>query len=79
MNVRPSGAWLLGSGCGIDNPDDSDVPSGGRLKNFVCEGHLEWRPPGPLVFGFEYRRLKTTYQSGGYTATHLNRGAGFRF
>ena len=79
MNVRPSGAWLLGSGCGIDNPDDSDVPSGGRLKNFVCEGHLEWRPPGPLVFGFEYRRLKTTYQSGGYTATHLNLAAGFRF
>ena len=79
LNLRPTGTWLLGGGCGLDNPDDGDVPAGGRLKNLVCEGHLEWHPPGPLVFGFEYRRLKTSYQSGDYTATHLNLAAGFRF
>jgi len=62
LNLRPktAGAWLVGGGCGLDNPDDADVPAGGRLKNLECEGDLEWGPPGPLVFGFEYRRLKTT-------------------
>src|SRR2546428_10308417 len=48
---------MFGGSCGIDDPKDADVPPNGRFRNFVCEGHVEWRPPGPLVFGFEFRRL----------------------
>jgi hypothetical protein len=79
LNLRASPQWMIGGGCGLDDPDDADVAAGGRLKNFVCEGHLEWRPPGPLVFGFEFRRLKTTYQAGDFTVNHLNLAAGYRF
>lgn len=79
MNIRLRQAWLAGWGCGVDDPDDADVLATGVFRNFVCEGHLQWRPPGPVVFGFEYRRLQTTYQGGDVTATHLNAAAGFRF
>ena len=79
LNVRPSSQWMFGGGCGLDDPDDSDVPAAGRRKNFVCEGHIEWRPRGPLVFGFEFRRLQTTYQAGEFTANHVNLAAGYRF
>ena len=51
----------------------------GRLKNFVCEGHVDLRPRGPLVFGIEFRRLETTYPSGKFTANHFNLAAGYRF
>jgi hypothetical protein len=79
INVKPMRHVMFGGGCGIDDPDDRDVPAGGRLQNFVCEGHLESRPPGPLLFGFEFRRLATRYRSGDFTASHLNLAAGFRF
>jgi len=79
LNLRPVTAWMFGGGCGLDDPNDADVLATGRFKNLVCEGHVEWRPSGPLVFGFEYRRLKTSYQSADYTASHLNFAAGFRF
>ena len=88
--LRTQGGWaqinfkairhvMFGAGCGIDDPDDRDVPAGGRLQNVACEGHVEWRPPGPLVFGFEYRRLSTRYQTGDFTASQLNLAAGYRF
>jgi len=79
LNLRASPAWMFGGGCGIDDPKDSDVLATGRFRNFVCEGHVEWRPPGPLIFGFEYRRLETRYQAGDFTVGHLNLAAGFRF
>ena len=79
LNIRPNPQWMVGGGCGIDDPDDADIPAAGRFKNFVCEGHLEWRPAGPLIFGLEYRRLQTTYQAGDVTASHLNLAAGYRF
>ena len=79
LNLRASPLWMFGGGCGIDDPDDADVGAAGRLKNFVCEGHAEWRPHGPVVFGFEFRRLKTTYRAGDFTANHMNLAAGFRF
>ena len=79
VNLTLRRGWLAGGGCGIDDPDDADVPATGMLRNLVCEGHLQWRPPGPMVFGFEYRRLRTTYQSGDFAASHLNAAAGFRF
>jgi len=88
--VRTSGGWgqinfrmrygfMLGGGCGMDDPKDEDVLPNGRFRNFVCEGHAEWRPAGPLVFGFEFRRLQTRYQSGDFTVNHLNLAAGYRF
>ncbi|MGH2670677.1 MAG: hypothetical protein ACRDH5_16465, partial [bacterium] len=79
LNLRPRPELMFGGGCGIDNPDDADVPAAGRFKNFACEGHVEWRPQGPVVFGFEVRRLTTTYQAGASSATHVNLAAGWRF
>ena len=84
LNVRPRPEVMFGGGCGLDDPDDGDLSDAlgspqGRLKNFVCEGHVEVRPRGPLVFGFEFRRLETTYPSGTFTAHHLNFAAGYRF
>ncbi len=79
VNVRPRAGWMFGGGCGIDDPKDADVLPNGRFRNFVCEGHVEWRPPGPLIFGFEFRRLQTRYQAGDFTVNHLNLAAGFRF
>lgn len=79
LNLRANPQWMLGGGCGLDDPDDADVAAGGRLRNFVCEGHIEWRPRGPLVLGFEFRRLETDYQAGQFTAHHLNFAAGYRF
>jgi hypothetical protein len=79
LNIRPRKEWMFGGGCGLDDPKDSDVLPNGRFRNLVCEGHVEWRPPGPLVFGFEFRRLETRYQSGDFTVNHLNLAAGFRF
>jgi hypothetical protein len=79
LNVRPRASWMFGGGCGIDDPRDSDVLATGRFRNFVCEGHVEWRPPGPLVFGFEFRRLETRYQTGDFKVNHLNLAAGYHF
>ena len=79
LNVRPRTGWMFGGGCGLDDPDDADVPATGRFRNFVCEGHVEWRPPGPLVIGFEFRRLETRYQAGDFVVNHLNLATGFRF
>jgi hypothetical protein len=79
LNLRPRTGWMFGGGCGIDDPTDSDVPATARLRNLVCEGHVEWRPPGPLLFGFEFRRLQTRYRVGDFTVNHLNLAAGFRF
>lgn len=79
LNVKAVKHFMIGGGCGLDDPNDADVLPGGRLRNFVCEGHADWRPPGPLVFGFEFRRFSTRYQNGDFTANHLNLAAGFRF
>ncbi len=84
LNVRPRPEVIVGGGCGIDDPDDGDLSDAlgnprGRLKNFVWEGHVDFRPRGPLVFGVEFRRLETTYPSGKFTANHFNLAAGYRF
>ncbi len=84
LNVQPVPEWLFGGGCGIDDPTDRDVlgssgTGAGRIKNLVCEGHIHWRPKGPVVIGFEFRRFRTTWTSGEFTANHLNAAAGFRF
>ena len=88
LNARPTRGWMLGAGCGMDDPRDSDIATpgdstyltkGGRLRNLACEGHVDWRPPGPLVFGFEFRQIRTTYLTGEARANHLNLAIGYRF
>lgn len=79
LNVKAVKHVIVGGGCGLDDPNDADVPATGRLRNFVCAGHADWRPPGPLVFGFEFRHFETRFPSGDFTANHLNLAAGFRF
>jgi hypothetical protein len=32
-----------------------------------------------MVFGFEFRRFKTTYAVGDFNASHINLAAGYRF
>lgn len=88
MNTRWAKDWMLGLGCGIDDPKDADVytvgdstylTKGGRLKNVACETNLEWRPPGPLVLAFEFRQIRTTYLTGEARVNHLNLAIGYRF
>ena len=79
LNLRPAFAWELGGGYGMDDPDDGDLAAGGRAKNVAIEGHLHWRPGGGLLFGFEFRRLETTYAAGKLAANHLNWFAGLAF
>ena len=88
FNARPMKDWMFGVGCGIDDPKDADVytvgdstylTKGGRLKNLACEGHLQWTPPGPVVVGFEFRQIRTTYLTGEERVNHLNLAIGYRF
>jgi hypothetical protein len=84
VNLRPREVIEVGGGCGQDRPrwDAAGAASGAsRVKNFVCEGHAIWRPAGPLVVGFEYRHMETTYggTAGTAVARHVNVQAGYRF
>lgn len=45
----------------------------------VIEAHLNLRPAGPLVLGFEWRRIATTYATGKLVNYHLNVAVGFVF
>jgi hypothetical protein len=79
LNVTPATRVTLGAGYGFDDPDDADLTAGARLRNVATEVHLHLRPAGPLVLGFEYRRLATTYTAGPLTNDHLNIAVGFVF
>lgn len=79
LNVSPDPRLTIGAGYGVDDPDDADLPAAGRLKNAATEVHLHFRPAGPLLVGFEYRRLETTYRSGPLVNDHLNVAVGFSF
>ena len=88
INARPTRSWMFGGGCGMDDPKDADVftvgdstylTKGGRLRNLACEGHVEWRPTGPVVVGFEFRHIRTTYLTGEDLVNHLNLAIGYRF
>ncbi len=79
VNVKPNARVLFGAGYGYDDPRDSDVLAGGRLRNATTELHLHLRPVQPLVIGLGYRRLETTYASGKLANDHLNLALGFEF
>jgi hypothetical protein len=84
LNLRPRPVWEFGGGVGIDEPeatqlDDTDPAQ--RLRNLAWAVYTTWQPAGPILLGFEYRRIETEY--GGATGTltndHFNLQAGFRF
>ncbi|MEA3245939.1 MAG: hypothetical protein U9Q74_07255 [Gemmatimonadota bacterium] len=79
LNLTPDPRLTIGAGYGMDDPDDADLPVSGRLKNAATEVHVHIRPAGPLLLGFEYRRLETMYRSGPLVNDHLNVAVGFTF
>lgn len=80
LNFRVTPRVLVGAGYGFDDPEDSDLaPTGTRWLNVVQEAHVHWRPAGPLVFGFEWRSIRTRYDASDYPNTHLNLALGFEF
>ena len=80
LNYRLSSRILVGAGYGFDDPNDDDLaPTGTRFLNTATEAHLHWRPSGPLVFGLEYRIIKTSYDASNYANRHLNLAFGFEF
>jgi hypothetical protein len=81
LNLRPSPAWEIGAGGGIDDPDDGDLDlQTQRLRNLSLEAHLVWRR-APIVLGGEVRHTKTRYGNPltDLDFTHLNLAAGWEF
>jgi hypothetical protein len=79
LNVNPSSIWGFGAGCGVDDPDDVDLAPTARLRNVSCGGHFVTHPSGPLLLGFEARRIITTYSAGRFGVDHFNLFFGFEF
>lgn len=79
VNFKPGSRVVFGGGYGYDDPRDEDLAPGSRLKNVAEEAHVHIRPAGPLVLGFEYRRIETTYATGKLVNDHLNFSLGFEF
>ena len=79
LNLQATPRLLIGGGMGFDDPEDADIAAGGRIRNATTEAHLHWRPAGPLVLGFEWRRIATDFTVGSRTAQHLNLAFGFEF
>ena len=84
VNLRPRPDWEFGAGAGYDEPQRSqldDTNAQQRLRNVAWAVYTTWQPAGPILVGFEYRRIETEY--GGATGTlandHFNLAAGFRF
>jgi hypothetical protein len=80
LNLRPTRAWEIGGGAGIDDPDDEDLLPASRLRNHAFEGHVTWRRL-PVVLGVEVREIRTRYVApvGTRSATHVNLAVGFEF
>jgi hypothetical protein len=83
INLRPSTMFLVGGGCGVDDPRDFSAPA--RSRNQACEGHVQLRPASMLVIGFEGRAIATEYLNPFTNArstarsTHLNLALGVEF
>jgi hypothetical protein len=75
LNLRPTSAWRLGGGCGTDQPHQV----GTRRRNDSCAGYAIVRPGGPLFFGAEYRRIRTSYATARFSNDHVTFAAGFEF
>ena len=80
LSLRPSTAWEIGGGFGMDDPNDEDLIPASRLRNRSVEGHLLWRR-APLVIGATVRDIRTRYADpvGSRSATQANLAVGFEF
>lgn len=79
INVKPTPTIVAGAGYGLDDPHDNDLAASARLRNTAQSVHVEWRPAGPLLFGAEFRRLRTYYVPRSFTNDHINLSFGFEF
>lgn len=88
LDIKPGAGWEFGGGYGMDDPNTNDLPRSGALwigrgRNVTYGGHLLWRPVGGLLFGVEFRRIQTTWQTvaahGVATSDHVNAYAGLAF
>lgn len=80
LNYRVSPRLTVGAGYGLDDPDDAQLTGPGvRLQNVTQAAHLQWRPAGPVIIGFEYRTVRTRYDASDYPNRHLNLAFGFEF
>ena len=85
VNLRFNELLTVGGGCGIDRPEGpfTDLPAptqaGFRQRNQICSTHAILRPAGPIVAGFTYRRMRTTYARGAFDNDHLNLTLGYQF
>jgi hypothetical protein len=75
LNWRANPTLLTGAGCGMDAANLDDRPV--RQRNESCAVHLQWRPVQPLLFGVEFRHLRTTYATGVASGSHINLAFGF--
>ena len=76
LNVIPTSSLRVGVGCGSDQPEH---PQATRRRNDACAAHVIARPAGPMFFGVEAKRLRTTYTAGRFTNDHVTAGFGFEF
>lgn len=81
VNFHPISQVALGAGCGVDEPDASDlVPAvNTRYRNQACAVYSIVRPAGPVFIGAEVRQMETKYQTRSFTNHHLNLTFGFEF
>lgn len=70
LNWKATPATMAGVGCGTDRVTLADRPE--RERNDVCAVHGLWRPIQPLVFGAEYRTLRTWYAGRPVSGRHVN-------
>jgi hypothetical protein len=76
INAVPLTLLRVGAGCGTDQPDHQLAT---RRRNDACAAHAVLHPVGPIFFGVEARRIRTTYSSGRYTNDHVTAAFGFEF
>lgn len=75
LNWRANPTLTTGAGCGVDAADVRDNPV--RQRNESCAAHVLWRPAQPLLFGLEFRHLRTTYATRIASGSHINLSMGF--
>ena len=75
VNLRPVTQVRVGAGFGTDNPDDMSA----RYRNDAFAAHVIVQPAGPLFFGVEGRRVRTSYVGTRYSNDHVTLAAGFEF
>ncbi|MDB4914219.1 MAG: hypothetical protein JWM95_1863 [Gemmatimonadetes bacterium] len=79
LNVDVHPVVRVGAGFGEDQPDEPDVPAGGRLNNQALAAYTIIKPGGPVFLGVELRRLTTRYATGSVRNNHISISTGFEF